>query len=101
MVSIHDIAPGMKVRLVSQHENTFGDKRKWLGKVVTVCNVYPRGMMDLSDKNRGRPCFSAVEDKECFQWGRGWPWFEEHIECIVEDPESQPIDTGAFDSLII
>lgn len=100
MVSIHDITPGMKVQLISQHEDTFGEKRKWLGKVVTVRNVYPDGIK-FDVRNRGRPCFNAVEDKELFQWGRGWPWFADHIECIVEDPENQPIDTGAFDSLII
>lgn len=102
MVSIHDIAPGMKVRLVSQHERTFERKREWLGKTVTIREVYPDGRIFRDDTNNDkRPFFNVVEDKERFKWGIGWPWFEDHIECIIEDPENQPIDTSAFDALII
>lgn len=103
MVSIYDIVPGMKIRLVSHHENTFQKKRDWLGKVVTVRNVYPSGRpwYGGTAEDNCRPCFDAVEDKEHFPWGTGWPWYENHIECIIEDPENQPIDTSAFDSLII
>ena len=103
MVSIYDIVPGMKVRLVSQHVDTFQRKRKWLGKVVTVRNVCLNGVKwsDGFGDHVSPPCFNVIEDRERFPWGTGWMWYEDHIECIVEDPESQPIDTSAFDALLI
>lgn len=100
MVKVTDLSPGMRVKLVSSHENTFQNKRKWLGRVVIVKQVFPNGRKyRCPDENDCRPAFNIVEDTEEFPWGAGWPWFDDHIEYIVDNMDSQKIDTSALDAL--
>lgn len=101
MVKVTDLSPGMKVKLVDSHANTFMNKCKWLGKIVTVKQIFPHGRKYRDDsRNDNRPAFNIVEDTEKFPWGCGWPWFDDHIDYIVDDLGRQELDTSALDALL-
>lgn len=80
MVKFRDLQPGMKVRLVASAKDVYNNKRDWLGKIMTV------RCFGHDDKRRRSVFFE--EDVGSYTRGifKSWPWHEDHIAEIVDDP---------------
>lgn len=72
MVNIEDLYPGMRVKIVDEWckgciQNINGAMDKWLGEIVTIRNIIPRG---------GSARFYIEEDDQNWVWN---PYMVEYI----------------------
>ena len=97
MVSLSELRPGIKVKIVDHWvpgcgENPEGRMDHWLGKIVTVQEVFDN--------------FIDIEEDQGEFLRRGWMWFPAAIDHIVHgeeplptDEDFQPAPEDAFQSL--
>ena len=89
MVYIKTLVPGDCVKIVDRwvdgcHANPDGEMDHWLGKIMTVREVW-------------NDYVKMEEDIE--EWNGGWSWFSPALDCIVENDDTTfppPADLLSF-----
>ncbi len=85
MVNINELYPGCKVRIADRwvsgcHQARSGEMDRWLGSVMTVQEISPRGFVTMEEDAGYGPTFQDGH----------WRWFPAAIaEVLVDVP---PID---------
>lgn len=89
MVDLCMLTPGMKVKIVDQWvdgccQSNTGEMDKFLGRIVTICNVY--GIYATINEDEG----------DCsFRTDGHWSWNKHCFDCIIDECEDKPMETAS------
>lgn len=84
MIDLRKLMPGMRVRIIEDPESVpYIDleykMKKWCGQVVTVLSVNDDSIQIEEDEGEGPE-----------EQGGHWFWYNEAVECIVEEELNYP-----------